>query len=122
MIYGVILIILGLKDFSQKMVNCVKISHFLLDLVSKEFLANFNDTIDTTNDTSNNVLSLFVLGRRVCMGETFTRYNMFGIIAVLMQNFNFSFIEDEPNSLKDKMPGLIISPKEMWIRVEPRYT
>lgn len=98
------------------MVNCVKISHFLLDLVSKAFLAYFNDI------TSNNVLSLFILGRRVCMGETFTRYNMFGIIAVLMQNFNFSFIEDEPNSLKDKMPGLIVSPKEMWIRVEPRYT
>lgn len=98
------------------MVNCVKISHFLLDLVCKEVLANFNDT------TSNNVLSLFVLGHRVCMGETFTRYNMFGIIAVLMQNFNFSFIEDEPNSLKDKMPGTIVSPKEMWIRVEPRYT
>ncbi|XP_033353024.1 probable cytochrome P450 304a1 isoform X1 [Bombus vosnesenskii] len=64
----------------------------------------------------------FGFGRRVCVGETFTRYNMFGIIAVLMQNFNFSFIEDEPNSLKDKMPGLIVSPKEMWIRVEPRYT
>lgn len=56
------------------------------------------------------------------MGETFTRYNMFEIIAVLMQNFNFSFIEGEPNSLKDKMPGLIVSPKEMWIGVEPRYT
>ncbi|XP_043588681.1 probable cytochrome P450 304a1 isoform X2 [Bombus pyrosoma] len=64
----------------------------------------------------------FGFGHRVCMGETFTRYNMFGIIAVLMQNFNFSFIEDEPNSLKDKMPGIIVTPKEMWIRVEPRYT
>lgn len=63
----------------------------------------------------------FALGHRVCAGETYARYNMFQIFATLMQNFNFSFIEGEPNSLEDILSGLIVTPKETWIRVEPRY-
>ncbi|KAK9307391.1 hypothetical protein QLX08_002285 [Tetragonisca angustula] len=64
----------------------------------------------------------FGFGHRVCAGETYARYNMFQIFATLMQNFNFSFIEGEPNSLEDIISGLIVTPKETWIRVEPRYT
>ncbi|XP_076644545.1 putative cytochrome P450 304a1 [Halictus rubicundus] len=62
----------------------------------------------------------FGFGHRVCAGETFARYNMFGVFAALMQNFNFGFVEGEPTGINDKMPGLIVSPKETWIRVESR--
>ncbi|XP_017885498.1 probable cytochrome P450 304a1 [Ceratina calcarata] len=64
----------------------------------------------------------FGLGHRVCAGETFARYTLFEGFAALMQNFNFSFVEGEPTGLEDKLPGLIVTPKETWIRVEPRYT
>ena len=64
---------------------------------------------------------VFGLGHRVCAGETFARYNMFGVLAVLIQNFHFSFVEGQPTSLEDKLPGLITTPKETWIKVEPRY-
>ncbi|XP_017793323.1 PREDICTED: probable cytochrome P450 304a1 [Habropoda laboriosa] len=63
---------------------------------------------------------VFGLGHRVCAGETFARYNMFGVFAALMQNFNFSFVKGEPTSLQDKLPGLITTPKETWIKVEQR--
>ncbi|XP_043251102.1 probable cytochrome P450 304a1 [Colletes gigas] len=62
----------------------------------------------------------FGLGHRVCAGETFARFNLFGSFAALMQNFNFSFVEGQPTELNDKLPGLIVSPKETWIRVESR--
>ncbi|XP_017753929.1 PREDICTED: probable cytochrome P450 304a1 [Eufriesea mexicana] len=64
----------------------------------------------------------FGFGHRVCAGETYSRYTMFAAFAALMQNFNFSFIDGEPTGLEDKFPGLIITPKETWIRVETRYT
>ncbi|CAL7939200.1 unnamed protein product [Xylocopa violacea] len=64
----------------------------------------------------------FGFGHRICLGETFARYNLFELVASLIQNFNFSFVENEPTGLNDKLPGLITSPKETWIRVEPRYT
>lgn len=63
----------------------------------------------------------FGFGHRVCAGETFSRYTLFEVFAALMQNFNFSFVEGEPTSLDDKLPGLIVTPKETWIRFEPRY-
>nr|XP_003703633.1 PREDICTED: probable cytochrome P450 304a1 isoform X1 [Megachile rotundata] len=62
----------------------------------------------------------FGLGHRVCAGETFARYNLFGLLATLLQNFNFLFVEGQPTSLDDKLPGLITTPKETWIKVEPR--
>lgn len=45
---------------------------------------------------------------------------MFEVLAVLMQNFNFSFVEGEPTGLDDKQSGLIVTPKKTWIRVKPR--
>ncbi|XP_076681205.1 putative cytochrome P450 304a1 [Andrena cerasifolii] len=62
----------------------------------------------------------FGLGHRVCMGETFARYNIFSLFAGLMQNFNLSFVEGEPTRLEDTLPGLIVTPKETWIRMDPR--
>ncbi|XP_076761436.1 farnesoate epoxidase-like [Xylocopa sonorina] len=64
----------------------------------------------------------FGFGHRVCAGETFARYNLFELLAVLVQNFNFSFVEGEPTGLDDKLPGIVVTPKETWIRVQPRYT
>lgn len=67
------------------------------------------------------ILSLFFcIGHRLCAGETYARYNIFGILTLLLQTFNFSFVEGEPSSLKDKLSGLIINPKELWIRLELR--
>ncbi|CAL1679557.1 unnamed protein product [Lasius platythorax] len=62
----------------------------------------------------------FGFGRRLCAGETYARFNIFGSIALLLQNFNLFFVEGEPSNLEDKVPGLIISPKELWIRLEMR--
>ncbi|XP_076180080.1 putative cytochrome P450 304a1 [Ptiloglossa arizonensis] len=76
--------------------------------------------LDEDGKLSKDLSFPFGLGRRVCAGETFARYNMFGVFAALMQNFNFSFVEGEPTGLNDKLPGLIVTPKETWIRVEPR--
>ncbi|XP_018047195.1 PREDICTED: probable cytochrome P450 304a1 [Atta colombica] len=62
----------------------------------------------------------FGFGHRLCAGETYTRYNLFGTVVLLVQNFNFFFVEGEPSSLEDKVPGIIVSPKELWIRLESR--
>ncbi|XP_054009632.1 probable cytochrome P450 304a1 [Hylaeus anthracinus] len=62
----------------------------------------------------------FGFGHRVCAGETFARYNIFEMFAALMQNFNLSFVEGQPTKPEDKLPGLIVTPKETWIQVEPR--
>lgn len=62
----------------------------------------------------------FCTGHRVCMGETYARYTMFGTLALLLQNFNFFFVEGEPSSLEDRLPGLIITMKEFWVRLESR--
>ncbi|XP_011880568.1 PREDICTED: probable cytochrome P450 304a1 isoform X1 [Vollenhovia emeryi] len=62
----------------------------------------------------------FSFGRRLCIGETYSRYNLFGTLAVLLQNFNFFFVEGEPSSLNDKESGIIVMPKELWIRFELR--
>ncbi|XP_025988557.2 uncharacterized protein LOC113003430 [Solenopsis invicta] len=63
----------------------------------------------------------FGFGHRLCAGETYARYNMFGTVALLLQNFNFFFVEGEPSSLEDKDPGLVVFPKDLWIRFESRY-
>ncbi|XP_029169957.1 probable cytochrome P450 304a1 [Nylanderia fulva] len=62
----------------------------------------------------------FGFGRRLCAGETYARFNIFQSIALLVQNFNFFFVEGEPSELEDKVNGFIISPKELWIRLELR--
>ncbi|KAI4491407.1 hypothetical protein M0804_002799 [Polistes exclamans] len=61
----------------------------------------------------------FGAGHRLCAGETFARYMMFEVFAALMQNFEFAFVDGQPTNLEDKYPGLIITPKETWIRLKP---
>ncbi|XP_034936051.1 probable cytochrome P450 304a1 [Chelonus insularis] len=63
----------------------------------------------------------FGLGRRVCAGETFARFVIFIIFASLMQHFNFELVEGEPTGLNDKLSGLIVQPKNTWIRCKRRY-
>ncbi|XP_050455199.1 probable cytochrome P450 304a1 isoform X2 [Cataglyphis hispanica] len=62
----------------------------------------------------------FGFGRRLCAGETYARYNIFQSVALLVQNFNLFFVEGEPSNLEDKVNGLIISPKDFWLRLEAR--
>ncbi|KXJ73478.1 hypothetical protein RP20_CCG015763 [Aedes albopictus] len=63
----------------------------------------------------------FGAGKRLCAGETFARNTMFLILSALVQNFN---LQKRPG---DKMPdfgkrdtGIIISPKDYWLKFEPR--
>ncbi|XP_026470621.1 probable cytochrome P450 304a1 [Ctenocephalides felis] len=65
----------------------------------------------------------FGAGKRLCAGETFARQNMFLMFASLVQNFIFS-----PAPGKEKPPrrgelsGFIISPKDVWIKYQVRYS
>ncbi|XP_068991148.1 probable cytochrome P450 304a1 isoform X1 [Neodiprion pinetum] len=62
----------------------------------------------------------FGAGGRLCAGETFARQFLFLTFSTLVQNFDFSFIEGEPSSLEDRIPGFATSPKDFWARVTPR--
>ncbi|XP_036145764.1 probable cytochrome P450 304a1 isoform X2 [Monomorium pharaonis] len=62
----------------------------------------------------------FGFGHRLCPGETYSRYNIFGTLVLLLQNFNFFFVEGQPSSLEDKDSGLVVLPKHLWIRFESR--
>uniref|UniRef100_A0A348G630 Cytochrome P450 2 n=1 Tax=Odontomachus monticola TaxID=613454 RepID=A0A348G630_ODOMO len=62
----------------------------------------------------------FGFGHRVCPGETYSRYNIFGILAALLQTFNFFQVEGEPSKPEDEYPGFIVTPKECWVRYELR--
>ncbi|XP_014480099.1 PREDICTED: probable cytochrome P450 304a1 isoform X2 [Dinoponera quadriceps] len=76
--------------------------------------------INENNELSKDMSLPFGLGHRVCPGETYSRYNMFGMIAALLQTFNFYLVEGEPSRIKDNLSGLIITPKEFWVRYELR--
>ncbi|XP_036150628.1 probable cytochrome P450 304a1 [Monomorium pharaonis] len=62
----------------------------------------------------------FSFGHRLCPGETYSRYNIFGTLVLLLQNFNFFFVEGQPSSLEDKDSGIVVLPKDLWIRFESR--
>ncbi|XP_011146960.2 probable cytochrome P450 304a1 [Harpegnathos saltator] len=62
----------------------------------------------------------FGLGHRVCPGETYSRYYVFGVTSALLQTFNFFAVEGEPSKPGDDLPGLLITPKEFWLRYESR--
>ncbi|EFN79541.1 Probable cytochrome P450 304a1 [Harpegnathos saltator] len=62
----------------------------------------------------------FGLGHRVCPGETYSRYYVFGLTSALLQTFNFFAVEGEPSKPGDDLPGLLITPKECWLRYESR--
>ncbi|XP_012251817.2 probable cytochrome P450 304a1 [Athalia rosae] len=62
----------------------------------------------------------FGAGGRLCAGETFARQFLFLTFSTLIQNFDFGFVDGEPSSLKDKLPGFAESPKDLWIKVTPR--
>ncbi|KAI4501823.1 hypothetical protein M0802_003158 [Mischocyttarus mexicanus] len=59
----------------------------------------------------------FGAGHRLCAGETFARFTIFEVFAALMQNFEFSYVDGQPTKLEDKLPGIIVTPKETWIRL-----
>ncbi|XP_015181779.1 PREDICTED: probable cytochrome P450 304a1 [Polistes dominula] len=61
----------------------------------------------------------FGAGHRLCAGETYARFTVFEVFATLMQNFEFDFVDGQPTSLEDKFPGIITTPKETWIRLNP---
>nr|AKH45318.1 cytochrome P450 [Anopheles sinensis] len=63
----------------------------------------------------------FGAGKRLCAGETFARNIMFLALSALMQNFN---IRQPPSDrlpdLTDRLTGVIVTPKDFWLRFEPR--
>nr|UZE89832.1 cytochrome P450 CYP304W1 [Chrysoperla zastrowi sillemi] len=63
----------------------------------------------------------FGLGRRVCAGETFARNTMFLIYTGLLQNYKLTVPEGHPlPDLNDRLNGLVISPKDFWVKCIPR--
>jgi cytochrome P450 len=60
-------------------------------------------------------------GKRLCAGETFARHFMFLILSALVQNFTVKGAPGKalPNTEAD-LPGIIVTKKDMWIRLEPR--
>ncbi|XP_066586643.1 probable cytochrome P450 304a1 [Prorops nasuta] len=77
--------------------------------------------LDDNGELKKDLTMPFGFGHRVCAGETFARYMVFEMFSTLMQNFNFSFVENEPFRIKDKLPGLIVTPKEAWVNVTARF-
>ncbi|KAF7987707.1 hypothetical protein HCN44_003570 [Aphidius gifuensis] len=60
-------------------------------------------------------------GKRLCAGETFARFMVFGMFATLVQHYDFSFVDGEPMSLNDKIPGIIVQNPRAWIKLNPRH-
>lgn len=66
---------------------------------------------------------LFGAGSRVCVGETFSRQNLFLVFAGLLQNYTFSIPEgsDLPDlDYQNYINGINVAPKEFWINVTLR--
>ncbi|CAG2054734.1 unnamed protein product [Timema podura] len=60
-------------------------------------------------------------GRRVCAGETFSRFTIYLFLAALLQNFTFSAPEGKPiPGLDDVISGFSVSPPDFWVKVVPR--
>ncbi|XP_053691403.1 probable cytochrome P450 304a1 [Sabethes cyaneus] len=63
----------------------------------------------------------FGAGKRLCAGETFARNTMFLIVSALAQQFN---IQQPPTDrmpdLSKRMTGVIITPKDYWLKFVPR--
>nr|UZE89849.1 cytochrome P450 CYP304V1 [Chrysoperla zastrowi sillemi] len=67
---------------------------------------------------------LFGAGKRVCVGETFSRQNMFLFLSMLMQNFQFSVPDGESlpeTTYQNYINGINVAPKEFWIYAKPRF-
>ncbi|KAJ2952089.1 hypothetical protein O0L34_g4359 [Tuta absoluta] len=62
----------------------------------------------------------FGAGRRLCAGETFSRQIMFQVFAGLMQVFSFSPAGGQYTKPAARMPGIVITMPELWIRATPR--
>uniref|UniRef100_A0A1L8E4N0 Putative cytochrome n=1 Tax=Nyssomyia neivai TaxID=330878 RepID=A0A1L8E4N0_9DIPT len=63
----------------------------------------------------------FGAGKRLCAGETFARNTLFLIIAALAQNFNIKLPpSDKLPDQKENDTGLIVVPKEFWLKFESR--
>lgn len=63
----------------------------------------------------------FGAGKRLCAGETFARNTMFLIVSAVVQNFNLKQPPtDRLPDLNKRLTGLIISPRDFWLKFEPR--
>ncbi|XP_019865636.1 probable cytochrome P450 304a1 [Aethina tumida] len=63
----------------------------------------------------------FGAGKRLCVGETFSRQNMFLIIAGLLQNFSVQSANGKPIDLNNIITGVNLSIDNVYIRFIPRY-
>ncbi|XP_055903736.1 probable cytochrome P450 304a1 [Eupeodes corollae] len=63
----------------------------------------------------------FGAGKRLCAGETFARNMLFLLFSTLCQNFNIVLSSGEaPPDMSKNLSGLIISPPDFWVTMEPR--
>nr|CAD7400581.1 unnamed protein product [Timema cristinae] len=71
--------------------------------------------VETSNDDDDDDC------RRVCVGETFSRFTIYLFLAALLQNFTFSAPEGKPiPGLDDIISGFSLSPPDFWVKVVPR--
>lgn len=62
----------------------------------------------------------FGAGRRLCVGETFSRNTMFLCISALLQNFNLKPTGEQLDNIRDNYSGLTNVPNDFWIEFEAR--
>nr|CAD7601385.1 unnamed protein product [Timema genevievae] len=60
-------------------------------------------------------------GRRVCVGETFSRHVTYLFLSALLQNFTFAAPAGRPIPKPDDViSGFTLSPPDFWVKVIPR--
>ncbi|KAG7307930.1 hypothetical protein JYU34_006546 [Plutella xylostella] len=62
----------------------------------------------------------FGAGRRLCAGETYARQSMFQVFAAFMQAFHVSAADGWTPRPAPRLPGIITSIPDYWVRVTPR--
>ncbi|CAG9134364.1 unnamed protein product [Plutella xylostella] len=62
----------------------------------------------------------FGAGRRLCAGETYARQSMFQVFAAFMQAFHVSAADGWTRQQAPRLPGIITSIPDFWVRVTPR--
>merc|ERR1719193_632199 len=62
----------------------------------------------------------FGVGKRLCLGESLAKSEVFIIFTRLMQQFTFSSCPDYPLPSYDPVPGFVMNPKPFHTRILPR--
>ncbi|TRY77176.1 hypothetical protein TCAL_10934 [Tigriopus californicus] len=62
----------------------------------------------------------FGIGKRICLGDTLARNELFVVFIRLMQRFNFEASPDHPYPKEEYLPSTVMGPKPFHLRAIPR--